>query len=477
MSRQPLEIVDPLNSDCGVEVTQQAATGQFCGRNCNQLLTWRLARRTLAVLACCLLVAAATLLPHRRALMADTRTSLDAVGWEIELVPRSAGPQSSGRNPERQDRPDRHQRPAETAAVSEGSAELTADTEQLTPADKGWERVDTEPSFSERAVPLNAVRVTERRKLATPTTADHIARPLNAVASRSTPPAGPVSSERNVVRSVSSSRPNFENRSEKAAADAPVARLKMPNFAQREQSAAAPQTQSAEHARQLPVESPPATAFKPSAGALPPRGQPTFPMARGRNDRVVAEHTRNSRPMAGALPQAVRADETAEPLMANDSRSTAMAAVSRRTARRSAAVVTPESSPDRSTFEKNVASNSMGKVVAPDPERSLEERRDRPESASGPLAGHSLFVDPFPLVPTFTGGSPAYSLPGRRSAGHHESPYGRRLPASGYYLTPNVVPQRSIPHTGWYGPSTDVRSISHSESAPPVVSGHSVFGR
>lgn len=475
MSRQRLESQDELSSVIATDSGRGAAAVASCGPNLNSALVRRLVWRVSTVAGCVVVLSAATLLPLSRFLSADTGGNSDAAGWTIELVPRSVGPQPRGQSPDRPDRLSRRETTAAATEESEVPASIAGRSEPLTPLEKGWERVESEPSSAERAVPLNAVRATAPPKSAA-ASRESVARPLNAVVSRGVP-VPEQGAVRSAVRPVSSSRSKTGNHGQTASAEAPIARLKTPNFARREYPSAVQQPQPVEQPQPLPVGASPAVAFKAPSAAAAREARSVAASPRYNSGGVAAGHAPDSRPMAGALPEAVRPDERAQPLMASDSRSAAMAAVTRRSARRSAAVVTPESRPSAAEAETGRIPSAVSSVTAPDPERSVAEREDRHDPASGPLAGHSLFVDPFPLVPTFAGSSPAYRSSGRRSSSHVESPYGRRLPTSGYYVTPNVIPQRSIPHTGWYDSAPGVRSISHTEDVPAAISGHSVFDR
>jgi hypothetical protein len=118
-------------------------------------------------------------------------------------------------------------------------------------------------------------------------------------------------------------------------------------------------------------------------------------------------------------------------------------------------------------------------LIAPNPQRPEVARQSTSaDQDSIPFAGHSLFVDPLPLAPTFTGRAPAYpAVP----MAHDELPmipdsrYGRNPGNS--FGPPYVMPRHAISHTGWYGPRPGVRSISHSAAEPDLIPGHSLRDR
>lgn len=421
------------------------------------------------------LLLAGLLLPHGPFLRANPQGSDD---WEIELVPRSAGPTP----------------PLAPSRTAGDSRTLAADrqagddlrTEQratvpagpLTPAQKGWEPVESTVSIAERAVPLNAVRsgaVPLAAAVKHPAQgARHPAeraQPLNALAAPETRSAATAGA---AVRSVSTSRSASSRSTPAADAEVPGARLMTPKFAKRESATGADQTlsstlpgSSAEHVDAVAGRQAATPQQRMSLSATPqlPRS-----MGAVRAERGASGDAR--RPIAGELPAAVAADERAQPLNAGSSRSVASAAARRRSQRPQKSLEIADS--DAPPEQENAPQTTN--VIAPDPQRPNGNRQLASAGLDSiPLAGHSLFVDPLPLAPTFTGKSPAYPAAaaiGNASSGIPESRSGRN-PANplGY---PYVVPRHAIPHTGWYGPPSGVRSISHSEPEPDFVPGHSL---
>lgn len=424
------------------------------------------------------LLLAGLLLPDGQFLRANSQGSDD---WEIELVPRSAGPTP-------QLAPSRTVVASRTAAADRQTAddlqtdpEATVPAGPLTPAQKGWAAVESTVPSAERAVPLNAARsgaVPLAAAVKHPAQgAKHPAeraQPLNAVVASGT---GSATTAGAAVRNVSTSRSTSSRRTPAADAEVPNARLMPPKFAQRETVTAADQTAVAvpaggtsEHAAVV-AGTQAATSQQrtsPSAGPSSPRSLRSV-----RTERGMAGDS--PRPIAGELPAAVAADERAEPLNADSSRSVASAAARRRSQRPQKSIEIADS--DAATEQE--AAPPSTHVIAPDPQRPNGNRQLASASLDSiPLAGHSLFVDPLPLAPTFTGKSPAYPaaagtgnassrMPDSRSSWNPANPQGH----------PYVVPRHAIPHTGWYGPPPGVRSISHSVTEPGFMPGHSLRDR
>ncbi|MFM7055395.1 MAG: hypothetical protein ACKO2P_00590 [Planctomycetota bacterium] len=180
-------------------------------------------------------------------------------------------------------------------------------------------------------------------------------------------------------------------------------------------------------------------------------------------------------PLAGELPEAVAASERAEPLNADSSRSVASAAVRRRSQRTQTAMEIA----DGGAVSGRGAEAEPTRVIAPEPQRQDVARHMASAGFNSiPLAGHSLFVDPLPLAPTFTGKSPAYPSGPGNERGAFMVPDSRYGWNPGNPLgPPYVVPRGAIPHTGWYGPQPGVRSISHSVVDPSLLPGHSLRDR
>lgn len=426
----------------------------------------------------CPLLLAGLLLPHGQFLRANPPGSDE---WEIELVPRSAGPPP-------QLAPSRTGGNSRTATADGKTADdhrteskATVPAGPLTPAQKGWEPVASTSSNPERAVPLNAVRsgtVPLAAAVKHPAQgAKHPAeraQPLNAMAAsemRSAPTAG------SAVRSVSTSRSTSSRRTPAADAEVPSARLMMPKFAKRETMNAADQSAASSpaggSAERTDVVAGKQAATPQQRASL--SANPSLPRSMGsvRTERGASGAAR--RPIAGELPTAVTTDERAEPLNADSSRSVASAAARRRSQRTQKSIEIADS--DAATEQAGELQSTN--VIAPDPQRPNGNRQLASASLDSiPLAGHSLFVDPLPLAPTFTGKSPAYPAAagtGKAPATTPDSRYGWN-PANPTG-NPYVVPRHAIPHTGWYGPTPGVRSISHSVNEPGFMPGHSLRDR
>ncbi len=417
------------------------------------------------------LLLAGLLLPHGQFLQANPQGS---DGWEIELVPRSAGPTP-------QLAPSRKTEDSRTASSDRAEPRAAEPSGPLTPAQKGWAPVEATGSNAEGAVPLNAVRTgavplaaaVKHPAQGTKHSAER-AQPLNAMAAsemRSAAKAG------SAVRSVSTSRSTPSRRTPATDAEVPSARLMTPKFAKRETASAADQLAAAAPAgssagRTAAVAgtqaATPQQRTSLSAGPSPPRS-----MRSVRTERDVAGDL--PRPIAGELPAAVAADERAEPLNADSSRSVASAAARRRSQRTQKSIEIADSDVETEQAGELQSTN----VIAPDPQRPNGHRQLASAGLDSiPLAGHSLFVDPLPLAPTFTGKSPAYPA----AAGTGKAPSGTPDSRSGWNPAnpmghPYVVPRHAIPHTGWYGPTPGVRSISHSVSEPGFMPGHSLRDR
>jgi hypothetical protein len=172
----------------------------------------------------------------------------------------------------------------------------------------------------------------------------------------------------------------------------------------------------------------------------------------------------------------VAANDRAEPLMSSDGRAVASDVARRRSQRVQKSIEIPD---DSVPSDQSRIAVAQPRVVAPDPQPLDEPRRTAVLSEDSiPLAGHSLFVDPLPLAPNFTGTSVTYP------AGSRKQGVGAMIPDSRYGWIrvnsldpPWVVPRNAIPHTGWYGPPPGVRSISHSVPDRGVMPGHSVMDR
>jgi hypothetical protein len=395
-----------------------------------------------------LVLMAGLLLPTGELLQADSRAargSSSADGWEIELVPRSAGPAASTASSGRE-------------RVSEPRTNERSTGEPLTPAEKGWEEVESPTARPDRAVPLNAVRAGSAVVGASRQTVER-AQPLIA---RSPEGSRPTSQTETAFRNVSSSRSSVGRRAPSATAEVPSARLMTPKFARRE---AVPPPEALAAAAE-------ATEAKPQAPTQPPIGP-----APARPWQPAMTRSRDSqRPLAGELPAEVSADDRAEPLMSSDSRAVASDIARRRTQRVQKSIEIPD---DAVTKDEPRVAESQPRVMAPDPQSADEPRRMAMQSGESiPLAGHSLFVDPLPLAPNFTGTSvtsPGSSQTQGPGTMIHDSRYGWIRVNS--MDPPWVVPRNAIPHTGWYGPQHRVRSISHSVPDRSVMPGHSVMDR
>lgn len=426
----------------------------------------RLSKQRVWLVCICLGAVLAVLVWPAGQLLKATANNADE-NWEIELVPRStsalakpkssAHPKSRGPSRESDD---------QKAAPARSTDSTPADTDDEPPVSetRGWSRVESEAELSERAEPLNAIR----RPASVSQHPVHTAKPLNAVAARRS--GNPEAGKSPTVRTVSSARSTGVTKGSASAAEVPAARLKTPNFARREPMGAAAE----------PVEEP-VRATVPAAQAVA-RGelvQPRAwaPSAGPSSERMGGTARGGMRTLAGALPRAVRPDERAEPLRVNSSRSAAMAAVDKRSPRQTEEVVMSERPTDAVLVPGEPApagAASADLVTAPDPKHAVADRPAGPRT-SMPLAGHSLFVDPFPLVPTFTGSSPAYPQRSQHQPTGAVSRAVRRGAGDVYAPQQHVIPQRAIPHTGWYGPPPGVRSISHSEPQSTALPGHSLL--
>ena len=396
---------------------------------------------------------AGLLLPAGQLLQADSRAaggSPSSDSWEIELVPRSAGPSAPAATSRRE-------------RVSEPRMNERLAGEPLTPADKGWEEVESPAEKSERAVPLNAVRAGSA-VVGVPRQTVERAQPLIARA-----PEGvrPTSQTETAFRNVSTSRSTAGRRASPAAAEVPSARLMTPKFAKRE--AVPPPAAMAEATGtkpQPPTEQPVSQA--PAPAPAPALARPWQPARTRPRD--------SQRPRAGELPTEVAMDDRAEPLMSSDSRAVASDIARRRSQRVQKSIEIPDNT---SSLDAPRVAAAQPRVVAPDPQSVDEPRRMAMQHEDSiPLAGHSLFADPLPLAPNFNGTSVTSS-----AASRVQGP-GIMVPDSRYGWIrvnsldpPWVVPRNAIPHTGWYGPAPGVRSISHSVSDRNVMPGHSVMDR
>jgi hypothetical protein len=452
MSSQRLGTAEGLGAATAVSERRAAVSG-FHGKSLRSRRVW-------LVCGCIGTVLAAVVWPSEQLLQAMAGKPSD--GWEIELVPRSSAAFAQPKSPDPELGTD-DQKTAPAPASASMPVDPGTDTASRTPDDRRWARVESEAELSERAEPLNAIR----RSASPSRQSVHTARPLNAVAAQQ--PGKLEAGKSAAMRTVSSTRSTGGARGSASTAAVPVARLKTPNFARRGPAAA-----TAEPVEEPAQESAPAHPSVVQGGLVQPRAWPSA--AGPSSERAGATARNGSRTFAGELPRAVRPEERAEPLRANSGRSAAMSAVAKRSPRQTQEVVMSESPADPVSVPADpepTGAASAAQVTAPDPKHSVADRPLGPRT-SMPLAGHSLFVDPFPLVPTFTGSSPAYPPRSQQPTGAGSR--GVRPGAGGVYAPQqHVIPQRAIPHTGWYGASPGVRSISHSEPQPTVLPGHSLL--
>ena len=424
-------------------------------------------------------ILAGLLFPHGRFLQANSQGVDD---WEIELVPRSAGPAAQLVPPRRERDFQRPQGKSGTTSSDRDESQVMQRSGPLTPAQKGWVEVEATATDSERAVPLNAaVRRSGER-----------AQPLSAVVSNR---RSALQSD-SAIRSVSTSRSTAGRQSSETPAEASGARLLTPRFARREAAKTAEANVAEAAVAKADVaeasvaeasvgDGPPMTIpdVAEPAAVRPATGLPraTASVSRSPVNSVPPQRPRRSmapasqRPLAGELPEAVVSSERAEPLNVDSSRSVASAAVRRRSTRTQTSMKIADGG------ETSVADVEAERtqVIAPNPQRSEVTRHSGSAGLDSiPFAGHSLFVDPLPLAPTFTGRAPAYPA---APMAHDELPmipdsrYGRNPGNS--FGPPYVMPRHAISHTGWYGPGPGVRSISHSAAEPSLIPGHSLRDR